>query len=254
MDESFSSLVARARAAAAAYYNGDELLMPDSKYDALVEKIARLKAEHPEWDDEGLLSQVAGGVGKGDARHSSPMLSLDKVKTEDNLIAFLAGLPPNLKKVMEPKLDGLAINATYRRGILTQVVTRGDGTAGEDVTAQADAIQGLPKVLRVPEDMEVRGECYMTDQDFDIANTLRIGAGKPAFANPRNAVAGTLRAKDRDYEAPMTFAGYEALWASGGDSYRARMAYARDLGISVTLNLIPELDGLEPLEAVRRIG
>ena len=226
--------------------------MTDAEYDAMLEQITLAKTEHPEWDDGGLLTRVAAGTGTGDVQHGSHMLSLAKVKTEENLLTFLTSLPANEMLVVEPKLDGLAIDARYVQGRLTQVVTRGDGSAGEDVTAQAQNITGLPTRLIEPVNIEVRGEVFMTDTDFDIANRNRTAAGKPAFANPRNATAGTLRAQGRTYEAPMSFAAYEAIYDSMPNSYTLRMAHITDLGVRPVSDLLL-INYLPPLEAVHKI-
>ena len=248
-DQQFKDLVDRARQAASAYYNSDTLLMTDSEYDALLAQITEAKAQHPEWDDGGLIEQVAADVGAGDVQHSSRMLSLAKVKTEGDLAEFVALVPD---AVVEPKMDGLAVSAKYLAGRLTQVVTRGDGSAGEDVTAQAQKIAGLPTRLSEAANIEVRGEVFMTDADFEIANQNRTAAGKPAFANPRNATAGTLRAQGRTYEAPMSFACYEALYDHPPDSYMARLAIASTLGIQ-TINDLFRMKPMPPLDAVREI-
>ena len=252
MEEQFSALVARAREAAAAYYNGSDLLMTDAEYDVVIEQIAAAKAEYPDWDDEGVLERVAAGAATGDVQHSSMMLSLAKVKTEADLLAFIRSIPAPQDINVEPKMDGLAISAKYVAGLLTQVVTRGDGSAGEDVTAQAQKIAGLPTRLSEPANTEVRGEVFMTDADFEIANRNRTAAGKPAFANPRNATAGTLRAQGRTYEAPMSFACYEALYDNAPDSYLARLAIASTLGIQ-TINDLFRMKPMPPLDAVREI-
>ncbi len=249
MEEQFKALVVRAREAAAAYYNGSDLLMTDAEYDVLIEQIATAKAEHPDWDDQGVLERVAASVASGDVQHSSRMLSLAKVKTEEDLVEFVALVPD---AVVEPKMDGLAVSAKYLAGRLTQVVTRGDGSAGEDVTAQAQKITGLPTTLSEAANIEVRGEVFMTDADFEIANQNRTAAGKPAFANPRNATAGTLRAQGRTYEAPMSFACYEALYDHPPDSYMARLAIASTLGIQ-TINDLFRMKPMLPLDAVREI-
>ena len=253
MNESFSELVALLRRAADAYYNSETVLMPDAEYDVLLARLAAMKAEDPTLNDGGLLDRVAGGVGVGDVRHPSPMLSLGKVKEEDALSGFLASLPADARTVVEPKMDGLAVRGTYLRGVLTQVVTRGDGYAGEDVTAQAGSITGLPRRLCRPMDLEVRGEAHMTDVDFEIASQNRVAVGKTAFANPRNAMAGALRAKDREYDAPMHFACYEAEYEGADDSYVTRMAHVRELGITPAMDLV-DVGSLAPLEAVRKIG
>ena len=252
MKEQFRAQITRARAAATAYYNGGDLLMTDAEYDALIERIAAAKAEHPDWDDDGVLERVAAGAATGDVQHSSMMLSLAKVKTEADLLAFIRSIPAPQDINVEPKMDGLAISAKYVAGLLTQVVTRGDGSAGEDVTAQAQKIAGLPTRLSEPANIEVRGEVFMTDADFDVANRNRTAAGKPAFANPRNATAGTLRAQGRTYEAPMSFACYEALYDHPPDSYMARLAIVSTLGIQ-TINDLFRMKPMPPLDAVREI-
>lgn len=252
MEEQFDALVARARQAADAYYNGAELLMPDSEYDVLIGQIAEMKAQHPEWDDGGLIEKVAAGVGAGDIQHSSRMLSLAKVKTDEELLAFVDSIPEPRDIIVEPKLDGLAISAKYTAGRLIQVVTRGDGSAGEDVTTQAGNISGLPTVLQRPVDLEMRGEVFMTDADFEIANQNRTAAGKLAFANPRNATAGTLRAQGRTYEAPMSFAAYEALYDGASGSYLSRLNHVGDLGVSVVHDLL-KMEAMPPLATVREI-
>jgi len=112
---------------------------------------------------------------------------------------------------VEPKLDGLAVAARYRRGRLDQLITRGDGTAGEDVSHAIGTVLGLPERLGAPETLEVRGEILMTNEQFEQANTVRTEHGAAPFANPRNGAAGTLRAKDRPYRVEMTFFAYGAL-------------------------------------------
>ncbi|MEV5754680.1 hypothetical protein AB0L00_43315 [Actinoallomurus sp. NPDC052308] len=112
---------------------------------------------------------------------------------------------------MEPKLDGLAISARYRDGCLVKLVTRGDGAAGEDVSHGIGVIAGLPERLAEPVTIEVRGEVLMTQAQFEAANAARTGAGSSAFANPRSAAAGSLRARYRSYRVEMTFFGYGAL-------------------------------------------
>ncbi|HYN94436.1 MAG TPA: NAD-dependent DNA ligase LigA, partial [Pilimelia sp.] len=119
-----------------------------------------------------------------------------------------------------------------------QVATRGDGRAGEDVTAQARRAAGLPGRLRAAVTLEVRGEVFMTDADFATANTMRTGQGEPAFAHPRSAAAGTLRAQDRAYHAPLSFLAYavHGVGDTGGEpiAHSAAMATIEGLGIATT--------------------
>jgi len=213
----YLAAVEAARKGAAAYYDTDVQTMSDAQYDELIEQIAAAEQAHPQWTaSDGLLTQVAAGTSSGgDVTHPTPMLSLDKV-TEDKpgegyeaLAAFIASVGGPV--VVEPKLDGMAIRAVYRDGKLVQVITRGDGQSGEDVTAQARSISGLPDQINRGIDMEVRGEVFIRADQFEVANRNRVAAGKPPFANSRNAVAGSLRSDTRTYEVPMSFAAYDVI-------------------------------------------
>lgn len=237
----FDIAVARAVEAAQAYYHSDTMVMSDAEYDALVASIAETAKLHPDWDTRGVVDEVAAGTGSAgaDVRHPQPMLSLSKSTEPDELDAFVARVG-NLPLVTEVKLDGLAVRVEYRRGALSLVATRGDGILGEDVTAQALRLRGLPVRLPEPLSIEVRGEVYMTDSDFTTASANRVAAGKQPFVNPRNATAGCLRNRDADYDAPMSFAAYDA---SGDtlddvDSHVERMNRIKSLGVATALSLI----------------
>lgn len=233
----FDAAVARARAAAAAYYDTGELLMSDAEYDQLLSDIEQAVATHPDWDDAGLLTAVAAGMSAGgDVTHPQPMGSLDKAKDLEAIAKFVASVGGPV--AVEPKLDGLAIRAAYTAGKLTLVATRGDGTTGEDVTARAIGISGLPRRLPQPLDVEIRGEVYMTDADFEVSNANRVAAGKPAFANSRNAVAGSLRVSEREYAVTMSFAAYDVLGVDLGDDHAAAMDTLASWGVRTAASLI----------------
>lgn len=221
----YQSAVSRALEAADAYYNGTDELMTDSEYDTLVETIEAYETENPdETIYHGLLTKVAGGTkAVADVKHPTPMLSLDKAKTIDEVHALLAraeeaaetiGVPKSdIMLHVEPKLDGMAMRAVYRNGRLVQVITRGDGRAGEDVTARLArpqvAVRGLPTFIdNAPAEFELRGEMLMSHSDFEFSNANRVAAGKTAFANPRNATAGSVRAETLDYDVRLTFICY----------------------------------------------
>jgi DNA ligase (NAD+) len=233
------------RKAAVAYYNGVDIEMDDATYDALIARVGATEAARPSWQvPDSPTTSVAAGVGTvGDVLHSTPMLSLDNVFSEETLRTWAARLEKLLGRpvagyTVEPKIDGLAVAAHYADGRLTQIVTRGDGTAGEDVTAQARLVAGLPKQLKKKIDVEIRGEVFMSDDDFEKAQEMRTGAGEPAFANPRSAAAGTLRAQDRKYDAPLSFFAY-AVHGMGGDHeellrHSDAMAQVAALGVTTT--------------------
>lgn len=212
--------ISNAQGAAAAYYSGDESSMTDAEYDELLGDIQAFELANPGAVlDHGLFTQVAAGAtAAGDIPHPAPMLSLDKVKTEDDIRKFLVRLTEvheSSQVSIQPKLDGLAIRAVYRDAELVQVVTRGDGQAGEDVTDRIVRdnvlVHGLPQFIgtSAPVAFEVRGELVMSTDNFTVSNANRIAAGKTGFANPRNAAAGSLRAETLDYDVEMTFVTYE---------------------------------------------
>ncbi len=213
----YAAAVEQASAAAAAYYATGESTLDDDTYDRLARAIAAYEEAHP----QDLLpasptGKVAGGAAGGDVPHTVPMLSLDNVFSAEQFATWTASLERRIGRPVaawsvEPKLDGLAVAARYRAGRLERLITRGDGTAGEDVSHAIGTVVGLPERLVEPVTIEVRGEILMTNEQFEQANTVRTEHGGDPFANPRNGAAGTLRAKDRPYVVEMTFFAYGAL-------------------------------------------
>ncbi|WP_405725423.1 NAD-dependent DNA ligase LigA [Streptomyces sp. NBC_00028] len=246
----YAQAVEDAVKAAAAYYGGGTSPLDDDVYDRLVRGIALWEADHPDQVlPDSPSGKVAGGAVEGDVPHTVPMLSLDNVFSAEEFTAWSASLERRVGHdvtsfSIEPKLDGLAVAARYSRGRLRQLITRGDGTAGEDVSHAIGTIEGLPGTLSEPVTVEVRGEILMTTAQFEHANDVRTDHGGQPFANPRNAAAGTLRAKDRAYTVPMTFFGYgllplpdtdPALAERLGESAHSQlMARAAELGVNTT--------------------
>ncbi|EGX55983.1 DNA ligase [Streptomyces zinciresistens K42] len=219
----YAQAVLDAVRASAAYYTGGTSPLDDAAYDRLVRGIAAWEAEHPDQVlADSPTGKVAGGAVEGDVPHTRAMLSLDNVFSPEEFTAWTASLERRIGRAagrfsVEPKLDGLAIAARYQDGRLRQLVTRGDGTAGEDVSHAIGTIEGLPERLAEPVTAEVRGEVLMTTAQFEHANEVRTGHGGQPFANPRNAAAGTLRARERRYTVPMTFFGYALIPLPGTD-------------------------------------
>ncbi|HWM07017.1 MAG TPA: NAD-dependent DNA ligase LigA [Actinophytocola sp.] len=239
--EDYATAVAEIRAAALAYYQGADLLMDDADYDALLARVAATEAATPRWRvTDSPTETVAAGVPiGGDIVHSSPMLGLDNVFGEEDLRRWAARLDKLLGRpaagyTVEPKIDGLAIAARYVDGRLTLVATRGDGVSGENVTRIGRRAVGLPDRLAEPVTVEVRGEVFMTETDFAAANEMRVGHGEPAFAHPRSAAAGTLRADQRAYAAPLSFLAY-AVAGLGERPHSAAMAELERLGVATTV-------------------
>ncbi|MBN2176755.1 MAG: NAD-dependent DNA ligase LigA [Demequinaceae bacterium] len=202
-----AELVQEIEAHRAAYYERDQPTVSDAEYDALERELRELEAMHPELAEPDSPSHTVGGAvatGFASVRHRERMMSLDNAFDLKDVAAWLdriekGGGPREL--VCEPKIDGLSISLTYEDGILTQGVTRGDGTTGEDVTANIKTIAGLTHRLDrerapVPSIVEIRGEVYLPVAAFDELNTALAEEGKATYANPRNTAAGSLRQKD----------------------------------------------------------
>jgi DNA ligase (NAD+) len=179
----------------------------DLEYDRLMARLVKLEAERPEFDAPDSPSKQVGGTpveGFETVEHKVPMLSIDNVYDEAALDEFDArirklvnGEP--IEYAVEYKIDGVAIAVTYENGVLTQAVTRGDGTRGDEITNNARTIRGLPLRLRTkkpPAVLEVRGEAYISNSDFARLVAERTGKGHEAFANPRNTAAGGLKLLD----------------------------------------------------------
>ncbi|GAA1637829.1 NAD-dependent DNA ligase LigA [Nonomuraea maheshkhaliensis] len=223
-DTAYAEAVQLAVDSAAAYYADGTSTLDDDAYDRLVRGIQAYEDEHPESVlPSSPTGKVAGGAVVGDVPHTVPMLSLDNVFGAEQLADWAAGLERRLGRPVtawsvEPKLDGLAISARYRHGRLAQLVTRGDGTAGEDVSHAIGTIVGLPDRLADAVTVELRGEVMMTASQFEEACAKRTAHDGTTFANPRSAAAGTLRAQDRPYVCELTFFGYGVVPSPGDDS------------------------------------
>ncbi len=209
-----AALAGEVTAANRAYYLEDAPTISDAEYDARLREIVALEAAFPPLRTSDSPTQRVGAADAGDTspfaevRHERPMLSLGNAFGEEELRAFDArvrrglGLPPapepapDLRYVAELKIDGLAVSLRYRGGRFVRGATRGDGTAGEDVTANLRTIAAIPASLPQDVTMEARGEVYMPKAEFARINAEREEAGLPLYANPRNSGAGSLRQLD----------------------------------------------------------
>jgi len=191
-----------------AYYSRDELLADDASYDALVRRLELIEHAFPELQSQDSPTQSVGGRAEttlfAPVEHAERMLSLDNVFSAVEFADWAAkverdaGRPVRL--LCELKIDGLALNLRYERGVLVTGATRGDGRVGEDVTQNVLQVQGIPQRLtgepsELPVLVEVRGEVFIPKAAFDELNALQRAAGEREFANPRNAASGSLRQK-----------------------------------------------------------
>ncbi|RIN76285.1 NAD-dependent DNA ligase LigA [Staphylococcus simulans] len=184
------------------YYVMDNPSVPDSEYDKLLHELIHIEEEHPEFKTEDSPTVRVGGEAQATfnkVRHDTPMLSLGNAFSEEDLRRFDARVRENAGKVeymCELKIDGLAVSLKYENGRFVQGLTRGDGTIGEDITENLRTIRAIPLKIKKPLTFEVRGEAFMPKSSFERLNKEKEEAGEQAFANPRNAAAGSLRQLD----------------------------------------------------------
>ena len=233
------------------YHVLDNPTVPDSEYDRLFHQLKALELEHPEFLTSDSPTQRVGAKplsGFSQIRHEIPMLSLDNAFSDEEFNAFvkriedrLIVLPNPLTFCCEPKLDGLAVSILYVNGVFTQAATRGDGTTGEDITANIRTIRNIPLQLLTdnpPARLEVRGEVFMPHAGFERLNEYALEHGEKTFANPRNAAAGSLRQLDPNITSkrPLVLNAYGIGIAEGVElpnTHYARLQWLKSIGIPV---------------------
>jgi DNA ligase (NAD+) len=257
-----AELVAIIERANRLYHAEDAPEVSDPEYDQLFRELVALESAHPELITSDSPTQGVGGAISAtfdEVRHRRPMLSLGNAFSHDELRAFDTrvrrglGLPPapepapDLRYVAELKIDGLAITLRYERGRFVQGATRGDGTTGEDVTANLRTIKSVPDRLKEPATLDARGEVFMPKAEFARINAEREEAGLALYANPRNSGAGSLRQKDPQVTAARLLSTWSyQLIEEGGPADMASQSAALDrlaaLGFPVNPNHKPGLD------------
>jgi DNA ligase (NAD+) len=235
------------------YYVLNQPRITDREYDKLFAELKKLEAANPQLITAGSPTQRVSGQpieGFQNIRHTIPMLSIDNTYNDDELKAFDKRVAKLLRNqdydyVVELKIDGVAISLRYEKGKLTIAATRGNGEVGDDVTANVRTIKAVPLVLmggdKIPAVLEVRGEVYMPTSSFTELNRLRTEAGEPAFANPRNAAAGSLKLLDARITAArnLSFFAYATGQVSeplAANHYESLQRF-KDLGLPVNPNI-----------------
>lgn len=238
------------------YHVLDNPLVPDAEYDRLMNELKNLEWQHPELITSDSPTQRVGAKpldGFAQITHEIPMLSLDNAFSDDDLTGFLRRIEDRIainsnqiEFCCEPKLDGLAVSILYVDGVLTQAATRGDGTTGEDITANIRTIRNIPLKLKSsnpPHRLEVRGEVFMPQQGFEQLNEKALAKGEKTFANPRNAAAGSLRQLDPKItrQRPLMLNAYNiGVYESDDElptTHFDRLQWLKTLGIPVNAEI-----------------
>jgi DNA ligase (NAD+) len=248
--------------AAIAYYNSDEPLIPDAEYDRLYDELVALEEQSPELVTPDSPTQRVGAPLTGSfqkVRHLSPMGSLEKVTTDEALAKWADDVRKRLDSdepvayVLEPKIDGLAVNLVYENGVFARGTTRGDGVQGEDVTPNLRTIGAIPLRMQgdeAPATLEVRGEVYLPLSGFRELNERLAGTNQKLAPNPRNAAAGSLRQKNPAITADRPL----SIWVygtglregSGPETHSETLAWLRERGFRTN----PYAERLETIEEV----
>jgi len=209
----------RLEAANLAYHRDDTPEMDDAEYDALKARLLDLEAAHPDLKDADSPTEKVGAplaAGFGKITHKVPMLSLGNAFEEADVSRFVSQVRAVSRAAMvtaEPKIDGLSLSLRYEAGELIYAATRGDGAVGEDVTANARTIEDIPQQISgAPEVLEVRGEVFMSHEDFKALNERAAKNGTKVFANPRNAAAGSMRQLDASITAERKLSFFAYAW------------------------------------------
>ncbi len=234
------------------YYILDDNSIPDAEYDRLMRELEALEAAHPDCADPTSPTQRVGNRPSSrfeEVAHSVPMLSLGNAFSDEEIADFVARIEKETGDgapmfSVEPKLDGLAISLRYEHGVFIRGATRGDGSSGEDVTANLRTVKCIPLKLRddagaIPDVLDVRGEVFMPKAAFERYNAWALANDEKTLANPRNGAAGSLRQLDPRMTAkrPLSFYAYAlgevSAMPAGIDTHSQALAWLKTLGLPI---------------------
>ena len=210
------------------YYKDHNPLISDAEYDDLRRSILEIEQKYPSLVNANSPSFSVGAEPSEKFKkvnHSTPMLSIQNAKNKEEVISWSDSLRNFLRidskekidYVAEPKIDGLSASLIYEDGILKVGATRGNGKTGEDITENIKTIKSIPRVLdrkKAPKLLEIRGEVYMSHDNFNLLNKIQDKHGKELFKNPRNAAAGSLKQLDPNETAKRSLEFFAYAWGS----------------------------------------
>jgi DNA ligase (NAD+) len=240
----------------------------DQEYDRLYRELSDLEEAFPELKTEDSPTQRVGGKPLEEFRqitHRTPMQSLDNTYSEEEVGEFyrrVQKLLPGVEipVVIEPKIDGVAVSLLYEDGVLQYAATRGDGTTGDDVTQNVLTIREVPRKLKHghPRILEVRGEVYMTKEGFRKMNEERQEAGLPAFANPRNSAAGSLKQLDpalvRKRPLGLVFHSFGAIEGADVATHSEALQLLKKCGLKIGEKIWKAQSVEKIIDAIRTLG
>ncbi len=227
-----------------AYYEEDNPRISDYEYDLLMKELIALEGEYPQFKEENSPSENVGGKALSKfskVAHREKQLSLANAFSREDLLLFdnrISKGASNYSYTVENKFDGLSVILTYQDGQLKLAATRGDGEVGEDITDNAKVIKNIPKTLPKKETLVVRGEAFISKENFSLINEKRKENGEKLFANPRNMAAGTLRQLDskivRDRNIDIFIFNLEYIKGKDFDTHSQSLEYLKSLGFPIS--------------------
>ncbi|MBQ0111283.1 MAG: NAD-dependent DNA ligase LigA, partial [Oscillospiraceae bacterium] len=248
----------------AAYYDNDMPLISDFEYDALMRKLIALEEEYPQYKLPDSPSSKVGGTANKlfePVTHTVKMESLQDAFSYEELYAFenrVKEFSENIEFSFEPKIDGLSVSLEYENGRLVRGSTRGDGTVGEDVTANIMVIKSIPKTIDFSQKIEVRGEVYMSRKEFLNLVERQENAGDKTAKNPRNAAAGSLRQKNSEITKSRNLSCYcfniQQIEGVTFKTHTESLDFIKNLGFSV-LPFYKKVSGIkQAIEEIENLG
>lgn len=243
--QQITDMNARLIEASEAYYKKNQPIMSDAEFDKLERQLKQLVDANPEFK---ALATILASVGTdltakgGRIPHARPMLSIENQYTEQDIVEWYNKLPEGTACCLEPKFDGISVSLVYENGKLVRALTRGDGKGGEDITAQVNAVNSIPKKLTKPLTIEVRGELVMMNSTLERLNKAATAVGGKIYSSTRNLTGGTMKLKVKDTsvitDREILIMPWDVLGDDLPDSGFERLTMIHDFGFNLPLGTV----------------
>lgn len=248
MEQRIKELYSLIRKYDSSYYSKGISLISDKEYDDLYKELLAIEELYPLFvDSNSPTKRIGNDLTKEFVKveHSIPMMSIDNTYSEEELRDWIMRTKKNvgiedIEFIGELKLDGVACAIRYEKGKLTQAITRGNGNTGDDITANVRTIRSLPLVINSPDSFEIRGEIYMSFDDFNLLNESLVENGKPPMQNPRNTTAGTIKLLNPEevVKRKLSFSAHYLISDTGTTHYK-NLNYLSEYGIPTVIHSLP---------------